>query len=147
MQNQRLEHGGDRTDGGPTVRRRKALRRACLVAASLTAAAGGAALYLAHLDARFETGIRPTLSRSPAYLFGFAHAALAGCDFVPGAGLDRLAAAVRTGGQGIVPDEVKAGFGDFHGLQRARGQTDACRQAERFLGPRADSQPGVLMPR
>ncbi len=139
--------GGDRTGAGPAIRSRRPIGRACLVAAVLAAAVGGAALYRTHLDSHLETDVPAEALRSPAYVLGFAYAALAGCDLAPGAELERLAAMVQAGAHGVVPDEVKAGFSDFQGLQQARGQADACRQAERFLGPRAELRPGVLRPR
>lgn len=85
-------------------------------------------------------------ARSPAYLFGFANAALGGCRFIPGAALDQLAAAVEAGAQGVVPEEVSAGFADFHGLQQASGTAGACRIAEQLFGPHAQARPGVLLP-
>lgn len=124
-----------------------------LLATTITAAAG---YYLAIGDQPRAQGPRTAnassddarlASRSPAYLFGFANAALAGCDFQPGAGLDQLAAAVDPGEQGVVPDEIKAGFADFQGLLRARGSTSACAMAERVLGPHAPARAGVLSPR
>ena len=89
----------------------------------------------------------PLASRSPAYLFGFANAALVGCQFKPGDGLDQLAAAVESDQEGVVPDELKAGFAEFSALQQARGTAGACNVAERLLGPHAQTRPGVLQPR
>lgn len=92
-------------------------------------------------------GDAPLASRSPAYLFGFANAALAGCDFNAGAALDRLAAAVESGDRGVVPDELKAGFAEFQSLSEKRGTAAACTLAKRILGPHAPAWAGVLSPR
>lgn len=127
-------------------------RAGALLAAALTAAG---LYYLVGpdrpqaVDARrpalhfHEDGIA---SRSPGYLFGFANAALAGCGFKPGAALDRLSEAIRTDEEGVVPDDLKAGFTHFHNLQQARGVAGACEIAERLFGPHAGARPGVLLP-
>ena len=100
--------------------------------------------YHAALDISQHIIPSETRSRSPAYLFGFAHAAIAGCEFIPGAGFDRLAASMSGNENGVVPEDVKIGFGDFGLLQQARGTAAACHKAHQLLGSRADLYQDVL---
>lgn len=86
-------------------------------------------------------------SRTPGYLFGFAHAALAVCNALPGPGLDRLGEAVERDSHGKLPEDVKIGFAEFSQLQLKIGITAACRQAESLLGPHSPQRPNVLLPR
>lgn len=85
------------------------------------------------------------IGRSDAYHFGFVHAALAGCRFAPGDTLDDFTASVKVQGQGLVPDDLKAGFAEFQRLQNASGATRVCSLAEDLFGPRGHLRPGVLM--
>lgn len=87
------------------------------------------------------------VDRSAAYHFGFANAALAGCPFSPGDALDQLASRVEHSRQGVIPDDVKAGFAEFQKLQQASGAVSACQIAEELFGPSAEPRPGVLLPR
>lgn len=144
-----LEHRYQTTRFGPaTAFGRMARGKYTVVGALLAAAIAGVGLYHVQADFRSQTvNTNEAASQSPAYQFGFAHAALAGCDFAPGAELDQLVAAVQANAHGILSDDVKTGFGDFQELQQAHGTADACRRAERYFGPRARLRPGVLMPR
>lgn len=85
--------------------------------------------------------------RSAAYQFGFANAALSGCKFEPGNRLDELSAAIERHPQGIVPDDLKAGFADFERLQQVSGPADVCSLAEDLFGPRGYMRSGILQPR
>lgn len=118
-----------------------------VIGGSLATVIAAAGLYYArpHVDPGNE--ILHEADRSAAYQFGFANAALAGCSFSPGAALDQLAAAVQADSQGIVPEEIKTGFVDFHNLLEKSGMTAACSRAEGIFGPAAQARPGVLLPR
>jgi hypothetical protein len=122
-------------------------RKYILLGALLAAAIGVAGLYYGQEDSRFEAMNSEAGSRSPAYLFGFAHAALTACNVSPGPGLDQLAAAVQRDPHGVLADDMKAGFAEFGRILQASGTAEACRQAEHFFGPHALPRPGVLLPR
>lgn len=69
---------------------------------------------------------------------------MAGCQFVPGDTLDEFTASLEVQGQGVVPDDLKAGFAEFHRLQNASGATHVCSLAEDLFGPRGHLRPGIL---
>jgi len=84
-------------------------------------------------------------SRSKAYHFGFIHAALSGCRFKAGRSLDEFSALIERNGQGVVPEELKAGFAEFYRLQQT-SEAGGCSLAERLFGPRGYLHPGILEP-
>jgi len=144
-----LEPSHQDTASGPAKPLGRVTRgRYTLAGAFVATAIAGTGIYYASADFPLQmVKTNEAAFQSPAYQFGFAHAALAGCNFAPGAELDRLGVAVQADSRGILSADVKTGFGDFHNLREANGAADACKQAERFFGPRARLRPGVLMPR
>ena len=84
---------------------------------------------------------------SPGYLFGFAHAALAGCNVEPGSHFPGLETTVTARADGAVSDDVKRGFAAFAEIAGSKGAESACGQAELLLGTGSKVNPNVLMPR
>ena len=87
------------------------------------------------------------LGHSPAYLFGFAHAALTGCNVEAGTGFPGLEAKVGSRADGAVPDDVKRGFAAFAEIAGSKGADSAGRHAEFLFGAGSRINPNVLMPR
>lgn len=93
------------------------------------------------------TATVPVELQDAAYQFGFAHAALAACPLVTGAGMASLKSSVQARADGTLPDGVKAGFAAFHELMSANGVDGACAHAEHHFGAGAALRANVLIPR
>lgn len=124
-----------------------------IIGAVIAAAVTGGLIYYSTdnqpsaADDRTPLGGHNLTSRSAAYQFGFVHAAMSGCSFKPGETLDEFSALVERNAEGIVPDDLKAGFTEFARLLEADGASGACSLAEQLFGPRGDLRPGILKPR